>query len=100
MEYVKALYKHIGVDVGFHGSNLEPLNGKGRIGKAGIDKNYTLEQMVKLAYEIKANVIVKSGPRAKWYLKRFPVCDINREIEKQAWRDTSKTIMYVISWDN
>jgi len=32
-------------------------------------------------------------------LKRFPKDEIEAGIEKQKWRDSSKTIMYIIDWD-
>ena len=99
MEHVVSLKKYCGVDVGYHSSNLEPLNSKGRVGKSGIDKTYTLEQVIQLAYEVEANIIVKGGPNAKWYLKRFLLEDIDNEIKKQKWRDTSRATMWVIDWD-
>lgn len=87
-----------GVDIGYHESNLEPLHGKGRIGKGGIDKNFTLTQMIELAREINANIIVKAGPNAKWYLKRCNIDDIDKTIQKQKWRDTRRAVMYIIHW--
>jgi hypothetical protein len=100
MEHITKLEKKMGVDV-FYGSkhNLEPLNGVGRVGKSGIDKTFTLLQMMELAYAIKANIIIKAGPDAKWYLKRCNVEDISTEIEHQSWRDTSKCTMWIIQWD-
>jgi hypothetical protein len=50
-------------------SAIEPLNRDGCVGKAGIDKKFTLEQVAPLTYEVGANIIVKSGKNAKWYLK-------------------------------
>ena len=50
MEHVKSLEKRCGVDVGYHESSLESLNGVGRIGKRGIDKNFSLNQMLQLAF--------------------------------------------------
>ena len=88
----------VGVDV-FYGKkyNLEPLNGVGRVGNSGIDKTFTLDRVIELANEIKANIIVKGGPNAKWYIKRCNVEDIEEEIEKQSWRNTSRCIMWIIS---
>ena len=45
------------------------------------------------------NIIIKAGPRAKWYLKRFSRDDIEEEILKQQWRDTSRCTMWIIEWD-
>lgn len=99
MEHLKTLQKKNGVDIGYTNSNLDTLNNVGRVGKHGIDKNYTLEQVIILAYEIKANIIVKAGKNAKWYLKRCNICNINEEIKKQSWRDTSRATMWIIEWD-
>ncbi len=99
MEYCKSIEKFNGVDIGYHESNLEPLNGKGRVGASGIDKTFTLYQLIELAYEIKANIIIKGGPNAKWYLKYFPKDQIQIKINKQKWRDTSRATMWVIEWD-
>jgi len=99
MNNVLSIRKINNADIGYHQSNLEPLNGKHRVGKAGIDKNLTLEEVVELAYEIKANIIVKGGPNAKWYLKRFDESEIDEGIEKQKWRDLNKKTMWIIKWE-
>ena len=98
MEYIRTLNRLDGVDVGYHESPLEPLNGVGRVGKKGIDKNFKLEKLIQLAYEIKANIIVKAGPNAKWYLKTCEIKNLAKEIKKQEWRDTSRVKMWVIEW--
>ena len=99
MNHCQSIQKRYGVDVGYHSSNLEPLNNVGCIGKSGIDKNYTLEQITDLAYEIKANIIIKAGKNAKWYLKKIDIENIELEIQKQNWRDTSRATMWIIEWD-
>lgn len=98
MEHFRSIQRRDHTDVGYHESSLEPLNGVGRIGKRGIDKTFTLERMLELAYEIGANIIVKAGPNAKWYLKRFPVDKLDDEIAKQAWRNTSRATMWIVEW--
>ena len=98
MENIQKLQKLQGVDV--RRVDLEPLNGMGRIGASGIDKNYSLNQLIELAYGIKANIIVKAGKNAKWYLKRVPKNEILDDIEKQGYRDTSRYTMWIIEWDN
>jgi MoaA/NifB/PqqE/SkfB family radical SAM enzyme len=100
MENITKLEKLKGVDV-FYGNkyNLEPLNGVGLVGNSGIDKSFSLEKMIQLAYEIKANIIVKAGPNAKWYLKRCKLENIEMEMENQKWRDTSRCTMWIITWN-
>ena len=93
----------IGTDV-YYGNkyNLHPANGEGRVGKSGIDKNLDIDQVIELAYNMpeKPNIIIKAGSNAKWYLKKCPKDEIEREIEKQKnWRDISKCTMYIIEWD-
>ena len=70
----------------------------------GIDKTLSLEQVITLAHKTddkygnKANIIIKAGKNAKWYIK---YCDINRieeAILSQQWRDTSRATMYIIDW--
>ena len=94
--------KRIGVDVGYHSSNIHPADREGCVGKNGIDKSFTLEKLVELAYKMenKPNIIIKAGPNAKWYLKRFSKDSIENEIQKQSWRNTSRCTMYIIEWDS
>ena len=99
MEYVKEIRQ--GVDAGYTSSNLYPANGEGRVGKHGIDKGYTLEQVILLArsMEEKPTIIIKAGENAKWYLKRFSMEDLPSEIEKQQqWRAerVARCTMYII----
>ena len=93
--------KRIGCDVGWHGSNIHPIDREGCVGAQGIDKSYTLEMVMKLAYKIddKPNIIIKAGKNAKWYMKKIPINEIDHAIEKQKWRDTSRCTMYIIYWD-
>ena len=101
MEHFKIIRKLNGCDVGHHTSNIHPVNREGCIGKRGIDKTLTFEEVMNIAYrmENRPNIIIKAGPNAKWYLKRFQVDQIETEISKQSWRDTSRCIMYIIEWD-
>ena len=103
MEYITHMEKRLGADLGYHESNLRPENGEGCIGKSGLDKNLTLERILEIAYKMdeKPNVIIKAGPRAKWYLKRCPKDLIDKEIGKQkSWRDISRYTMWIIEWKN
>ena len=72
MEHVKNFEKRIGCDLGYH-KNIHPKDGEGCVGKGGINKSYTLQQVIDLAYrmEEKPNIIIKAGINAKWYLKKF-----------------------------
>ena len=101
MEYVKKFEKRIGVDIGYTSSNIHPPDRESCVGLSGIDKTLSLDRVIALAYKInpKPNIIVKAGENGKWYLKRFPTDVIDTEIEKQKWRDVSRSIMYIIEWD-
>jgi len=101
MEYIKTIEKRVGVDVGYNNDNIDPINREGCVGRSGINKSYTFEMVLELAHKMadKPNIIIKAGPRAKWYLKRFRKDVIEDEIIKQKWRDTSRCTMYVIEWD-
>jgi hypothetical protein len=98
MEYIEKYEKRYGVDIGYHDSNLEPLNGVGRVGASGIDKSLPLWRVMELAYEIRANIIIKAGRNAKWYLKRCPKEEIEERISKQK-HNTSRYTMHIIEWD-
>jgi hypothetical protein len=101
MDHFKNIEKREGCDVGYHGSNIEPADGEGRVGAGGIDKSYTLDMVINLAYKMpeKPNIIIKAGKNAKWYIKKCPVNKIDEAIESQKWRDTSRCTMYIIVWD-
>lgn len=101
MEYIKTIERRVGVDVGYHSSNIHPANKVGCVGTNGIDKTFTFEMVLELAYKMdcKPNIIIKAGKNAKWYLKRFQKDTIEEEIEKQKWRDTSRCTMYIIDWE-
>ena len=101
MEHSKNIKIIKGVDVGYHSSNIQPIDREGCVGSSGIDKSFTFEMVMKIAYKIdnKPNIIIKAGPNAKWYLKHFQKDLINEEIEKQKWRDTRRCIMYIIDWE-
>jgi hypothetical protein len=102
MEHIRKFEKRNGCDVGYHSSNIHPADGEGRVGARGIDKNLTLVQLIEIAYKMeeKPNILVKAGPNAKWYIKKFDSNIIDEEIEKQRkWRDISKSTMYIIEWD-
>ena len=101
MEHVKLIEVRKGVDIGYHSSNMEPIDREGCVGVRGINKSFTIDMVLELAYKMdnKPNVIIKGGPNAKWYLKRFQKEVIDEEIEKQKWRDTSRCTMFIIDWN-
>ncbi len=98
MDHFKTIAKKVGVDVGYHGENLHPDDGEGRVGKAGFDKNLTFPEMMEMAYKMEGrpNIIIKGGPNAKWYIKKFDPAVIPEEIEKQKWRDSKNAEMYIV----
>ena len=100
MEYIKTLQRRDGVDVGYHNSNLHPVDREGCVGVNGLDKSLLLDQVIEIAHKMenRPNIIVKAGKNAKWYLKRFPTDQIDDEIQKQTWRNTSRSVMYIIEW--
>jgi hypothetical protein len=101
MEHVKFIQIRKGVDVGYHSSNIQPIDREGCVGTSGIDKSYTFEMVLALANKMdnRPNIIIKSGPNAKWYLKHFPKDTIDEEILKQSWRNTSRCTMFIIDWN-
>jgi hypothetical protein len=102
MEHFTLIKRREGCDVGYHKSNIHPRDREGCVGANGIDKTFTFEMVMDLAYkfdiENRPNIIIKAGPNAKWYLKRFHPDTIEDEIVKQNWRDTSRCCMYIIEW--
>jgi hypothetical protein len=101
MEHVKKYEKRYGADAGYHSSNMDPVNREGCVGKSGLDKTLSLENVLAIAYKMpeKPNIVIKAGPNRKWYLKRFPLNVLDDEIEKQKWRDITQSTMHIIEWD-
>ena len=89
MEYISSFEKRFGVDIGF--------GNRGFI--LQFEKASTLQEVMKAAHEIKANIIIKAGKNAKWYVKTCPVDRIESEIDKQRWRDTHRATMWIVKWD-
>ena len=79
MENFSKITKRIGVDVGYHESPIHPSDREGRIGKMGLDKTLNFSQILDLTYKTfdkngnRANIIIKAGKNAKWYLKYCPI---------------------------
>ena len=105
MELAKTITNRGNVDVGFHESPIHPADGEGRVGKMGLDKTLDFEEILSLAHKTfskdgnRANIVVKAGKNAKWYLKYCPPGDIERSIGTQTWRDTSRATMWVVEWN-
>ena len=87
----------LGVDVGYHSSNM--VHHDYPESKKGYPKTKTLEEMLELAKDIDANIIIKAGKNAKWYLKHVPRHALDAEIKKQAWRDTHRATMYIVEFE-
>ena len=100
MEHIKNIEIREGVDIGYHNSNIEPIDREGCIGKSGINKSFIIENVMDIAYKManRPNIIIKAGKNAKWYFKYFSKDVIEEEINKQQWRNTSRCIMYIIEW--
>lgn len=92
LEYFEKRY---GVDIGYNNSNLSHPN---YVNNKGYPKNLELEDVLKLAKDINGNIIIKAGKNAKWYIKYCDFENINEQIEKQRWRDTSRCIMYIVKF--
>jgi len=98
MEHIRSIIRRDATDAGYHSSNIDPLYGVGKVGKRGIDKTFTMARVMELAREVNANIIIKAGPNAKWYLKRFSLDSLDREIAKQSWRNTSRSTMWIVEF--
>jgi len=102
MEHIRRYENKKGCDVGFASDNINPINREGCVGKSGIDKNYTLDMVINLAYKMddKPNIIVRAGQKnkAKWYMKKIPLDKIDEEIEKQQWRQRRGQLKYYDMW--
>jgi len=97
--HAKAITFHGAKDVGYHASNIDPVERKGCVGKSGIDATYSFEQVAALAFEVRANIIIKNGPKAKWYLKRCPKALIAEKTEKNDWHVHKGRRMFEIEWE-
>ena len=96
LEQLKYFEIKEGVDIGYNNSNIQHpkyLNSDKRK-----NKNLKLEEMLILAKELNSNIIIKAGKNAKWYIKKCNKEFIEKEIEKQKWRDTSRCKMYIIEF--
>lgn len=102
MEHISTFKKLNGCDIGFIKDNIYPADNYGRVGLHGLNKTFSLNDIIRIAWtmEEKPNILIKGGPNAKWYLKKFDSRIINDEIAKQNWRDSSRrSTMYIIEWD-
>ena len=95
LSQLKYFEKRTGVDVGYH-DNIQHPNYPNTSKTIGYPKELSLEVMLKLAKDVDANILIKAGKNAKWYIKRYPKEEINSRIQKQhTWRDTSRCTLYV-----
>ncbi len=104
MEHVRKYEKRDNADLKW-GKELRPVNGEGCGESNGIDKTYTLEKVLTLAYQMpeKPNIIIKAGKNAMWYIKQCAPSDIDQEIEKQRHscfqESMHRCTMHIIEWD-
>jgi len=93
-----------GVDVGYFDSSLSVQNNMTHPdypeSKKGYPKDKTLEEMLVLAKDIEANIIIKAGKKAKWYLKHCPRHELDAEIEKRPrWKNSKNATMYIVEFE-
>jgi len=102
MDQISNIEIRRGVDLGYHSSNIHPVDKYGCVGKQGIDKSFTIEMILEIASKIDEipNIIIKSGKNAKWYLKLLKKDLIDDAIINQQWRNTTRCVMYIIDWNN
>ena len=97
IENINYFEKRKGVDVGKIGSsNLSHPDFPDS--KKGYPKIMTLNEILNLAKILDANIIIKAGDNAKWYIKKVPKENIEEEIEKQKWRNTKTYTMYIVEF--
>ena len=104
MNNLKNVRIHHGADV-YHRNNkynLHPENGESCVGKYGIDRSLTFEQVLDLCrrHSLKPDTITKAGAKAKWYLKRCAKGYIEGEIKKsRAGSDcVRRYTLYELDW--
>jgi hypothetical protein len=104
MEHVRKYEKRNNADLKW-GKELRPVNGEGCGKSNGIDKTYTFDMVKALAYQMpeKPNIIIKSGKKAMWYIKKCATAEIDQEIEKMKnscfWPRARRCTMHIIEWD-
>lgn len=70
-------------------------------GKYGFDKNLTLEEVIaKIAQPKGANLIVKTGPNAKWYVKNITAEEAHKTLKngKKYCIKNPNVKCYVVEW--
>ena len=66
MDQFKTITRRDGVDVGYHNSPVNPPNNQYCVGKRGLDKTLSLEQIIDVAYNTydsnknRVNIIIKA----------------------------------------
>jgi len=104
MEHVEKYETRFGANLK-HGRDLHPADREGCVGNVGIDKTYTLEMVIGIAFKMprKPNILIKAGENAKWYIKECHPNDIDFEIEKarlapRGGKSVHRCTMYIITW--
>lgn len=94
----------------FHGIDLykwkydvtrDGLDAKYCIGNNGFDKHMSLEEVIqKIAIPKKANLIIKHGPNAKWYVKQVPIEEIDKTLREKTknYIYNGRSTSYRLSW--
>jgi len=107
---VEQCEEYRGVDLDFKNdrNDVHPDDEYATDGKSGLLACLTLQEAINICSRMnpRPNVIIKAGPKAKWYFKGpYPRSDIGPLVEQNAkkkWRekDTARRIMYVIVWND
>ena len=102
MDQISNIEIRRGVDLGYHSSNIHPVDKYGCVGKQGIDKSFTIEMILEIASKIDEipNIIINAGKNSIWYLKLLKKDLIDDAIINQQWRNTTRCVMYIIDWNN
>lgn len=86
-----------------HDVSRDSIPEKYCVGKNGFDKNLSLDDVIEfIAKPKKANLIVKSGPNAKWYVKKVSVEDAKQTIKSgtKNYLSIDKSKCYVVSFED
>jgi hypothetical protein len=100
MDYSMSCYNNVDLFKFKYDISRDNVPHKYCIGKGGFDKTLTIEEVIhEIAIPNGANVIVKGGKNAKWYVKNIPTELLDSSVRsKDKFYDVKKNYTsYVIS---